>query len=316
MMSADHNFPGYTSRGDFQDYIRRQMAYQEEEATKCLVEEEVSCGCTTYKYKNCMHLLELVNHDCMWTGLCVNRDHRDSSSLLSRKSESRFVPSKVSPGKSVLIPKQQTITTTTPVNVPFAADSLSSDGDSLRPDTPLSSDSDGEHDSFQGSIFKHDELCFDSLLECKSVPMSEVLSPKYFMSYSRAKWVNDKKRFEEKQQFEEIEKAQSQSISESFDSFESPESMESDSSDDGRLETETAQTTCLVISKSEQNWKTTLSDHCYHINKPEETSLTMDRKKMDSLGVQTPSDSGEFLWSTFFLLIFSAIFWPVLLVED
>lgn len=37
---------------------------------------------------------------------------------------------------------------------------------------------------------------------------------------------------------------------------------------------------------------------------------------MDSLGVQTPSDSGEFLWSTFFLLIFSAIFWPVLLVED
>ena len=177
---------------------------------------------------------EIRHHDCMWAGLCISKEH--NSTLPTKKDPQ--VHRKVPAGRSLLIPKTETISQQTQLQKPVCrTKSLESDGDSLRPDTPQSSESEAESDN-EVPIFRHDQISINERLsECfaeaavNAVPVS-VVTGQHVRTPRK------------------------------------------------RIESE-----CKI--KEETDVRYTLSDHCYHLNQPAVS------KKLEHLGVQTPSDSGK-----------------------
>lgn len=167
---------------------------------------------------------EIRHHDCMWAGLCISKEH--SRTVPTRKDN--FIQKKVPAGRSLLIarPPQQ-----------CHSKSLESDGDSTRPETPQSSESDVE---VENPRLKHDQVngkLSEYLGEFpKAAPVSEVTGQLVRRMY------NEKRRQDEK-------------------------------IDGNGL-------------KKETQIRNTLNDHCYHLNQA-------TNKRLEHLGVQTPSDSEE-----------------------
>lgn len=149
---------------------------------------------------DCLGSSEIRHHDCMWAGLCISKEH--NSTIATKKNPK--VHKKVPAGRSLLIPKNETTTTTTTTTTAAATTtttttphrhhhqaqsqqqsfcrtkSLESDGDSTRPETPQSTDSDAESD-YEPPIFRHDQISInEKLSECfldaivKAAPVSVV----------------------------------------------------------------------------------------------------------------------------------------------
>ncbi|XP_024937609.1 transcriptional regulator Myc-B isoform X2 [Cephus cinctus] len=170
---------------------------------------------------------KIRHHDCMWAGLCISEEHNRT---LPAKKDNQSIQKKVPAGRSLLISR--------------AAQScqnvknLESDGDSTRPETPQSSDSDTETVD-EPPQFKHDQISINEKLSeylgvAKAAPVSEVTGQLVRRTHEKRK---------------------------------------------------TEETNSCGLRK-ETEIRNTLSDHCYHLNQTAS-------KKLDHLGVQTPSDSEE-----------------------
>ncbi|XP_034952202.1 transcriptional regulator Myc-A isoform X2 [Chelonus insularis] len=200
--------------------------------------------------KNCLDYPEIRHHDCMWAGLCISKEH--NKTLPTKKDKSQ-IHRKVAAGRSLLIsravssPQQQH----QQLQHPRRTDSLESDGDSTRPETPQScseSDSDSEREP---PIFKHEQISInEKLSECmsviKAVHVSEVTGQ--FVRSGQRKL-----------------EANTNSFANEYGSLSNRSN---------------------VSPAKQTEIRNPLNDHSYHIHQP-------NNKRMDFLGVQTPSDSEE-----------------------
>lgn len=205
---------------------------------------------------------EIRHHDCMWAGLCISHEHDETKPL---KKDCQMTK-KIGAGKSVLRPaidstqqqsKQQHHHHHQETSS-HRMDSLESDGDSTRPETPQSSESDSDSEC-DAPIFKHDQISInEKLSECmltKAAPVSEVTGQLVRSTYMRRK---------------------------------------------AEATTSTPTTPTTTSASKETEIRNTLSDHCYHINQE-------GIKRLEHLGVQTPSDSGELSLFFFIYSLFSKI---------
>ncbi|XP_051172382.1 myc proto-oncogene protein isoform X2 [Leptopilina boulardi] len=136
---------------------------------------------------DCLSSSEIRHHDCMWAGLCISKEH---NSTMATKKNPKMHKKAVPAGRSLLIPKnetsphlhhQQQSQQQQQQQQSFCrTKSLESDGDSTRPETPQSTDSDAESD-YEPPIFRHDQISInEKLSECfpdavvKAAPVSVV----------------------------------------------------------------------------------------------------------------------------------------------
>ncbi|XP_063981126.1 transcriptional regulator Myc-like isoform X2 [Diachasmimorpha longicaudata] len=184
-----------------------------------------------YGKDTCYESRKIRHHDCMWAGLCISKEHNRT---LPAKKDSQ-VHRRVPAGRSLLIsratPSQQS---QTHYQQHRRNDSLESDGDSTRPETPQSSTESDTESECDVPIFKHDQISInEKLSECmsmtKAAPVSEVTGQLVRKCTERRKVaVND---------------------------------------------TTHCNSSSTNIVAMETEIRHTLSDHCYHINQPNMKSM-------------------------------------------
>lgn len=177
---------------------------------------------------------EIRQHDCMWAGLCISKEHNSTMTSVVGPTVHKKVPA----GRSLLIPKSDTVShqTTQHQQSLCRTKSLESDGDSTRPETPQSSESESESD-YEAPIFRHEQVSINERLsEC----FPEAANPVCVTSATGQQVITPRMRIDN-----------------------------------------------MYTNKEETDVRYTLSDHSYHLNQP------VVSKKLEHLGVQTPSDSEE-----------------------
>ncbi|XP_017881126.1 protein L-Myc-1b isoform X2 [Ceratina calcarata] len=132
-----------------------------------------------YDKMTCLASRKIRHHDCMWAGLCISKEH--NRTLPAQRNSQ--IQKKVMAGRSLLIPRHMSSSLNTQQILlqQCRTKSLESDGDSSRPETPLSSDSDTESED-EGPFFRHDQInIHEKLSECmsaaaitKAAPVSQV----------------------------------------------------------------------------------------------------------------------------------------------
>lgn len=220
---------------------------------------------------NCQASREIRHHDCMWAGLCISKDHNRTLPAKKDSQLHRRIPA----GRSLLIPKsqqqhqqhqqalqQKLTTTTTQCKQPMTAmtamtttKNLDSDGDSTRPDTPQSSESESESEEDE----EEDEEEED---EEEEQEQEEEEAPVF-----RHEQISIHDVVQMSMPVSEVTGQQVQRRPALFDR---------------RKEEEAERLSETVIRN------TLMSDHCYYSNQQPNS------KKLEHLGVQTPSDSGEY----------------------
>lgn len=246
----------------------------------------------------CQPANEIRHHDCMWAGLCISKEHNSRLQKRRKIQMTTEVPAGTSLLKSKALPmqssnadiaiKQEYSSQPSALRIQQSSQqqqqqqqqyqqqqsqqfqshyqqqsasqqqcrtpkNLESDGDSSRPETPQSSESDVESE-VEAPVFKHEQISIEKLSETifedtmKAVPASDVSGQMTRKLYERKR-------------LEELQKQQQQ------------------------------------LMQRETEIRQSLSDHCYHLSQPAATSI--NNKRPYSLGIQTPSDTGELLFFFF-----------------
>ncbi|XP_015124312.1 N-myc proto-oncogene protein isoform X2 [Diachasma alloeum] len=181
----------------------------------------------------CYESRKIRHHDCMWAGLCISKEHNRT---LPAKKDSQ-VHRRVPAGRSLLISRVKPSQQSQPqahYQQHRRNDSLESDGDSTRPETPQSSTESDTESECDAPIFKHDQISInEKLSECmsmaKAAPVSEVTGQLVRKCPERRK------------------------VAVASTNHGNPSS------------------TNIVAMETEI--RNTLSDHCYHINQPNTMSM-------------------------------------------
>lgn len=137
--------------------------------------------------------LKIGHHDCMWAGLCISKAHNRPS----MPSVNTQVQSKVPAGASLLISRASSTTSYTSQSSTKISTSqdhrpnLESDGDSTRPETPQSSNSDMEDDDMP--IIKQEQMhdYAGTAMMKKAVHLSEITGQQVRRYHLRKKEKNN-----------------------------------------------------------------------------------------------------------------------------
>lgn len=219
----------------------------------------------------CIDYQEIRHHDCMWAGLCISKEH--SRTMPTKKDNQMH--RKVAAGRSLLISRATASSSQqqqqhNKQKQHCRTDSLESDGDSIRSETPHAlSESDSESDC-EVPMFKHDQICINDKFSewvttaTRAVPVSEVTG-----QFVRSNHLRN-------------------------------QNNTTDNSSTNSKSTDDHANVSVNADKENEIRNTTMSDHCYHINQAGVARLT-------EMGVQTPSDSGKYLNHLFQFIIFLLI---------
>ncbi|XP_046587207.1 myc protein [Neodiprion lecontei] len=205
---------------------------------------------------------EIRHHDCMWAGLCISKEHNRTHPA---KKDVQMSSKKVPAGRSLLINRKPPVCT--------AVKNLESDGDSTRPETPQSCESESDEEDEEQEEeqeppqFRHDSISINEKLteylgDAAAAPVSEVTG-----QLVRRIAIPGKKcdrRVRETGRRTEVHQEPKKTASNT------PPGV-------GHNAEGLAHRESLV----------SLGDHCYYL------SQTSSSKKLEHLGVQTPSDSEE-----------------------
>lgn len=250
---------------------------------------------------------EIRHHDCMWAGLCISKEH--NRTLPAKKDIHQPLNGKkiVQAGRSLLINRKQLL----PSSCTSITKNLESDGDSTRPETPQSSESETESEN-EAPRFKHDSISINEKLSeylgDAAAPVSEVTGQ--LVRRVTQNGITDKK-FARRGGGGGFVKENSRT---SLNGRNLMNGGKEDTVIGNRVEKNNDDHSLSSHCKNSSSNTTrgnknqhhspgiqrgsivSLGDHCYHLNQ------TSSSKKTDYLGIQTPSDSGKIFHSRFYQL--------------
>ncbi|XP_012259403.2 myc protein isoform X2 [Athalia rosae] len=233
---------------------------------------------TTYGYEKSLSSSrsaeagEIRHHDCMWAGLCISKEHNRTHPAKKDVQIHKKVPA----GRSLLINRKPTNGNNSSAQSLNALNctvvkNLESDGDSTRPETPQSCESETDESEDEVPQFRHDSISINEKLSeylgdvataTNAAPVSEVTGQLV------RRTLTDKKSHQ-RSLFDHHRR--------NHGSVNEHSRHQQDIQKNYTNNNHTNNTTNIV----------SLGDHCYHLNQ------TSSSKKLDHLGVQTPSDSEE-----------------------
>ncbi|OXU23361.1 hypothetical protein TSAR_002162 [Trichomalopsis sarcophagae] len=216
---------------------------------------------------NCQASREIRHHDCMWAGLCISKEHNRTHPAKKDNLVQRRIPA----GRSLLIPKNQNLQQQ---SQPQHCGNLQSHS--------LTSSNVHNHNNMASSNGYHQNNCRTMTKNLESDGDStRPETPQSNESETESEEDEDEAPIFRHEQIN-IDDIVSMPVS-------SPGEVTNQSLRPLANRRKAEQMLAQEQSTKENIRNTLMSDHCYHLNQQQPASS----KKLDNLGVQTPSDSEE-----------------------
>ncbi|XP_057318687.1 transcriptional regulator Myc-B [Microplitis mediator] len=214
------------------------------------------CSAESSDNKNCLDYPEIRHHDCMWAGLCISKEH---NKILSTKKDKSFAHKIVTANRSLLISKTSSASTFHQTQEQFPTKNQHPQRiDNLESDGDSTRPETSQSSSESDTDSEHDVPIFKHDQFSINDKLIECMSAP--VSEVTGQCVRS-----------------SSNIKVEVNETDDNETDDNDNSIDIRTNVNTSKQTEI---------SNTLNDHCYYINH-------QNSKKVDYLGVQTPSDSDE-----------------------
>lgn len=270
-----------------------------------------------YDKSSCHESSKIRHHDCMWAGLCISKEHNRT---LPAKKDSQLQSRKVPAGRSLLISSRAGVQKGSSMQQQLqhmqqqqqqqqshpqrCQDSLESDGDSARPETPQSSESESESEAEDDDDVSDEDFAETKVNVREPIAAQRRISPQHQSSQQslvKQETVDGPLVFRHEQisinekltecMNDETRRPKAAPVSEVTGQLvrqsQSHERIKVEDEHQHReingISSGNEHHGKIVVKKETDNWYT-LSDHCYH---------QPSSKNLEHLGVQTPSDSGE-----------------------